>query len=968
MGRLAIEIIKNCIETQDPCLDLGMLGLWDADFSWGSKLDNLLSRCTHLRILVLGNHWKNPLKPDLQHKKVITVETGLNCFSTPPSAIKKLKNLTELIMPGGGSVVWSIKNLDFLKRLYLLEKIDLSYNKIRNIQGLERLHFVKELWLGNNQIPEIINLEELSQLEILNLENNKIKKISGLEKLAFLKNLNLSNNELLEISGIETLQLLQRLVLSNNSISTISGLEKNEQLKELNLSGNNIINIERIDSLRHLQHLDLRFNNIADISPLWAFLKKTQNPIKVSANENHRYGSILVKGNPITSPPPEVLQRGHDAVLEYIEAANKKGFQPLNECKVIIVGDGGVGKTSLLKRLVFNDFNHKEPTTHGINKIAWKGITNNKGEKITVNLWDFGGQHLQHSLHQFFLSKRVLYILVLSPRSMNNAAYWMGQIEKLGGNSPVLVVYNIHHEKDIEASFETEYYELKKKYKQLNNEYYVISCDTGKGMENFKTALNSTIIAKPDLNTPYPVNWYNIKNAIEEKVKLRQDNFYVHYDEYRKICIANDYLDPERQKGLLVQLDDIGSIVFFDREDVNHLQVLNPEWITTGAYSILTSPITRKNNGYLTIQDLRKIFEEEKTIFSDSKIKIKYEEHHFKYIIDLMQHYNLCQKNPFDSNQNSYLIPAALTGLPIIDFNKYKNESKHYRFQFDVAFEMMLIHRFIARNLHKAREKDFWQSGILIKDDRSNTWALVETDQHSKFINFWISGSDIRGLWESIRRDMHELCKIYQNLHIEETIFYDKKGIKAFLAYEMLIDYMYSDGDIHNTPIRIPGYGVVKIDILEVLENFKSKNFIMEKLEQIREQMASEFSISHSTINNLENKISVQNHRIIEIIDLQKENKDFLNNMLIKIDNNFTNENAAEKLKQIEAAVNAQYSSLPSSIITQWSALNQKANDGVDIKAKLKLKLPIIPFLLEYEGEWSIDAKKLGKKLSGILL
>ncbi|MBL7729474.1 MAG: hypothetical protein JNM68_17390, partial [Dinghuibacter sp.] len=600
-----------------------------------------------------------------------------------------------------------------------------------------------------------------------------------------------------------------------------------------------------------------------------------------------------------------------------------------------------------------------EQTTHGINKIAWHNVQTTQGEPVTVNIWDFGGQHLQHSLHQFFFSERVLYILVVSPRTLNNTHYWVEQVKNLGGDSTILVVYNSKNEKDTEAAFEKEFYELQKKYTRLKKSF-IVCCGNGTGIDQLREQLALEIQQLPDVATGYPANWYEIKKAIEEKVKLKQDNFYVHYDEYRNICIANDYPEEDKQKRLLVQLDQIGSIVFFDRPNVDHLQVLNPEWITTGAYTILTSEITKNNNGYLTLTDLKNIFKEEKEIFSDARIKIRYQSHDIKYITGLMQEYNLCVENPFDKAE-SYLVPAALTGLPVKDYTVYKTNSRHYLFEFDAPFEMLIMHRFIARNLEKARQEDFWQSGILIKDDHSDTYALVETDLYSKVINFWISGNEIRGFWESIRRDMKHICKIYKNLQPAEKVLYEHEGRSFFVSYNTMLNFLRKG--IREAPLEIPGNDIVTVDVLLALENFRSKVDIQQLLKEIKFDVNKGFREIKEDNNEIKNKLDAQNKQILQLLTLSQQAQNDLQQLLEKVDAGFSEEKANTTLKQIENAIAEQFNTLPEQIAEEWNKLSAKSNDGVDIKAKLKFKVPIIPFLLEYEGELAADMKKLGKKL-----
>src|SRR5664280_1655409 len=87
---------------------------------------------------------------------------------------------------------------------------------------------------------------------------------------------------------------------------------------------------------------------------------------------------------------------------------------PLDEGKVIFVGRGEVGKTSLVRRLVEKRFNEGESKTQGIRITKW--LLPYNGITYRLNIWDFGGQEIMHSTHQFFLTKQSLYVLVLNGR------------------------------------------------------------------------------------------------------------------------------------------------------------------------------------------------------------------------------------------------------------------------------------------------------------------------------------------------------------------------------------------------------------------------------------------------------------------------------------------------------------------------------------------------------------------------
>jgi len=114
--------------------------------------------------------------------------------------------------------------------------------------------------------------------------------------------------------------------------------------------------------------------------------------------------------------------------------------RPLNEAKLILVGRGAVGKTSIVQRLVDNQFDPNEKKTEGIQITEWP-LRLHGHEDVQLHIWDFGGQEIMHATHQFFLTQRSLYLLVLNGREGGedvDADYWLKLITSFGGDSPVI--------------------------------------------------------------------------------------------------------------------------------------------------------------------------------------------------------------------------------------------------------------------------------------------------------------------------------------------------------------------------------------------------------------------------------------------------------------------------------------------------------------------------------------------------
>jgi len=184
----------------------------------------------------------------------------------------------------------------------------------------------------------------------------------------------------------------------------------------------------------------------------------------------------------------------------------------------LLVGDGGAGKTSLLKQLLGQEFNQQESQTHGINIQSINIPTQNKQQEhidVTGHLWDFGGQEVMHATHQFFLSKRSLYILVLDGRKDEKTEYWLKHIETFGDDSPVLVVLN---KIDENSSFEVNQPFLREKYPGVHS-FHRISCKDKTGFKELQQAISEALIEVDILQTVWGQSWFKVKTTLEKLSK-----------------------------------------------------------------------------------------------------------------------------------------------------------------------------------------------------------------------------------------------------------------------------------------------------------------------------------------------------------------------------------------------------------------------------------------------------------------
>jgi internalin A len=139
--------------------------------------------------------------------------------------------------------------------------------------------------------------------------------------------------------------------------------------------------------------------------------------------------------------------RAHFADLELGETQDR-------ELKVFVLGNAGVGKTQLCRRLCGLHYDPLVPSTHGI-QLGHREVTlrDNK-QPVRLNFWDFGGQDIYYGSHALFLQGQAIFLLLWTPDREAGEyeeggmrlrhrplAYWLDWVRSLvGTDSPVLII------------------------------------------------------------------------------------------------------------------------------------------------------------------------------------------------------------------------------------------------------------------------------------------------------------------------------------------------------------------------------------------------------------------------------------------------------------------------------------------------------------------------------------------------
>ena len=118
--------------------------------------------------------------------------------------------------------------------------------------------------------------------------------------------------------------------------------------------------------------------------------------------------------------------------------------------KIILLGDGGVGKTSLCNRLCSNVFNEKTNATIGVDLFIKTFQTDNKSFKL--QLWDTAGQERYKSITAQYFNKVSIVLLLFdysNLESFKNLPYWINEIKTNSEKSKIILIGNKTDKKNV---------------------------------------------------------------------------------------------------------------------------------------------------------------------------------------------------------------------------------------------------------------------------------------------------------------------------------------------------------------------------------------------------------------------------------------------------------------------------------------------------------------------------------------
>ncbi len=764
---------RNRLRTiPEELLSLKQLTYLNLSYCGIKKIENLPSTLTHVHLRSNQIEKIEGLPASLEHvslsyNQIVKIEglpASLEHVSLSYNQIVKIEGLPSFLehVDFIGNRIEKIEGLPSS-----LEHVDLSENQIVKVEGLPAT--LERVYLNSNQILKIEGLP--SSLEHVDLSYNQIVKIEGLP--SSLERVDLRSNQILKIEGLPA--TLERVYLSENKIGKIEGLP--ESLRDLDLSGNQIRKIEGLPV--SLEYVDLSYNQIVKIEGLHSSLQVIsleENEIKKIENLPSGVQKIEIYSNPIYGYPHALLGDyllHFDFLTHYHKwnAALEQGDTHNRQSKILVLGNGNVGKSSVVEALKHETSQKGKDSTHGIILDHWQP----EGSEDTYHIWDFGGQEIYHGTHQLFYAGQSIVLIVYDPETedkpysaMRTAVgeqtknqpipYWIETVRRYSHNAQVILVQNKND----------EHLQIMPQVRHIADEYnYPIismsatseSCD---GYEDLRYHIRKATKKLYEYDMRIPTAWSAVRDHYLQ-IRRKAHNKLLFQEKTAFAQVAIDYgVDEGATEALLTFLSNSG-IVYYDADSMQDHILVDLRWALEGIYTYLRrdSPFYKSMR-----EDYKGIC---RTSYAMDSLQ-DYKAGEQKMLLSFMRAAGICIAlyNP-DEKDRELMFPEFLPDKPsstIADaLDRYQDNMIILRYQ-DRYLSHTVIQRVISEYATKTEKCYIWRQGILVRKPDS-FYLVADPDAHTLQVHI---------ARPSAQRWLPELSDIMRTTGLKSDLWMQKVG------------------------------------------------------------------------------------------------------------------------------------------------------------------------------------------------
>ncbi|XP_031347203.1 leucine-rich repeat serine/threonine-protein kinase 1-like isoform X2 [Photinus pyralis] len=613
-----------------------------------------------------------------------------------------------------------------------LTRLNMAFNTLRSMSHITSYpSSLKQLDLSHNQItcwPSLPQVEAHDTMELANLacycgSGNK-DKLSSLGNVHRQSGQSIRNMVLQSVCSHRRhlrLDNLRTLILADNHLTRIQlATDDDGDFVEDEDSERSVLTAKARLMFPNISMLDVTNNKLKEI-PVNIYELNNLSVLNISGNTGitelppqmgllSRLWNLNTRGCSLQEPLKSMIESKKYKTMDIIGYLKSvlEDARPYARMKLMIVGVQGIGKTSLLDQLRQEGISRKKPTEHWAKRMGNKNInvkTSRGMNMSTVGVdigdwiyekkirnqsihgpvifrtWDFGGQKEYYATHQYFLSKRSLYLVVWriidGHKGINEILQWLVNIQARAPNSPVIIVgthYDVVQETNPNVSEE---------YQQVIRERFInivdaekcglprvldtieISCKTRHNLKLLCNLIYDTVFSlRPPgskellLEQKVPATYLALEDVVNHVAMERRLNNLdpVLTAEQYRTTVTNEmqlrcnrsFRDWAELHQATLFLHDNGVLLHYDDATLKDLYFLDPQWLCDMLAHVVTireiNPFAR--TGIMKLDDLKHIFKSNNIGSLDTK----------DYIVNLLNKFEVALT--WDSR--TLLIPSLL--------------------------------------------------------------------------------------------------------------------------------------------------------------------------------------------------------------------------------------------------------------------------------------------------------------------
>ncbi|MBU2071526.1 MAG: TIR domain-containing protein [Gammaproteobacteria bacterium] len=714
-----------------------------------------LFACDNLRNIKGIEFLTNLTELNLQSCENLASIEGVGC----------IKNLTKLNL----SECSSLLTLSGIEQLAELTELNISHaQSLKCIEGLQHLKNLKKLQAFNcSAITDIAFFNGLNKIEEIGVSNcDFITSLSDIKHLASLIKLDISGcKSLTNLDGLENLSLLTSLTLSKcSALNCLRSIENLKNLRELRLDGcASIKNLDFLSKLENLTHLNIdgcvaleSINNLSSLTQL-KFLCLGKHSILSDTSALgglnkleylHIAGKMLTlhlhldnfKELLFNAPRIDVYSRSDRLAIEHVPAeitqdfdlvafedwlfeCEQQGIESPKSLKVMLLGNGRIGKTQLARRLRQEAFDETVPSTHGIQIHKF----HLPDSEVELKCWDFGGQDVYLGTHSLFIDQRALYLLLWHPDFENNdqvaceqlemrnrpLSYWLAYLKSLAGDQAnVLVCQSQCDSPECDRPAPIPHPPPFPTLRPLT-----ISTKVKDGLAVFLPSFERVVKQQLERNGEVwlPKSWLAVELEIYSLSKHRKQ---ISFEEFEDICSDYDVAAPMTLANFLHQ----SGVLFYRCGHFDDHLILDQQWALQGVYLLLDRkhvlPQLKACRGRFTLGMLEHWIVQHHLDSNDIDL-----------FLEMMQQCGAC----FKVDETHYIAPDNLEELDENDAHQIWQQARpdielelHFSFLHDATMRFLLSKIGEVAKAHAY----YWRYGCCFYDSKHHVkvWFQCELD------------------------------------------------------------------------------------------------------------------------------------------------------------------------------------------------------------------------------------------------